>query len=118
LQYIHGLGFSLLSSFTEHGGFSGSIIGHPNAPYHLEFTTFTGDDEDGHHTPVGRAPTEDNLLVFYIPAKDGWTARIATMRAAGWKQVKSFNPWWDDKGIAFEDVDGYRVVLQNEAWSC
>jgi hypothetical protein len=109
-QYINGLGFTLLSSFAEHDGFSGSIIGHPKATYHLEFTTFTGGD------PVGRAPTDHHLLVFYIPDGNEWETRVGKMRTAGWKEVKSFNPWWDRDGVTFEDVDGYRVVLQKGAW--
>jgi hypothetical protein len=110
-QYIDGLGFTLLSSFSEHDGFSGSIVGHPNAPYHLEFTTFAGGK------PVGRAPTEDNLLVFYIPDGNEWEMRAGKMETAGWIEVKSFNPWWDREGVTFEDVDGYRVVLQKGAWN-
>jgi hypothetical protein len=38
------------------------------------------------------------------------------MNAAGYKPVKSYNPYWDDKGVTFEDPDGYRVVLQNDSW--
>jgi hypothetical protein len=30
--------------------------------------------------------------------------------------VPSANPYWDRKGRTFEDVDGYRVVLQNDVW--
>ena len=40
--YCDGLGFSLLGSFEGHNGFDGLIIGHPNAPYHLEFTKERG----------------------------------------------------------------------------
>ena len=38
------------------------------------------------------------------------------MFAAGYDSVPSFNPYWDVKGKTFEDIDGYRVVLQNSAW--
>lgn len=112
-QYSDGLGLTLLLSFTEHEGFPGSIIGLPHAPYHLEFTTFTGEG----HSPVTSTPTEDNLLVFYIPDGEEWETRVGKMTAAGWKEVKSFNPWWDREGITFEDVDGYRVVLQKGIWN-
>jgi len=37
--------------------------------------------------------------------------------AAGFVEVKSFNPYWDKLGRTFEDHDGYRVVLQRAAWS-
>jgi hypothetical protein len=30
--------------------------------------------------------------------------------------VASFNPYWDRHGRTFADADGYRVVIQNQAW--
>ena len=34
------------------------------------------------------------------------------MKAAGFKQVTSFNPYWEIRGRTFVDPDSYRVVLQ------
>jgi len=31
--------------------------------------------------------------------------------------VESFNPYWDVHGHTFQDLDGYRVVIQNDEWS-
>lgn len=59
-MYCRGLGFSELGSFADHQGFDGVILGHPHHAYHLEFTHHRG-------VQVGRAPTSDNLLVFYLP---------------------------------------------------
>jgi len=70
--------------------------------------------EAGHR--VGRAPTDDNLLVFYLPGKAEWAAAVARLRDAGHRPVEAFNPYWDRSGLTFEDPDGYRVVLQNERW--
>jgi hypothetical protein len=39
------------------------------------------------------------------------------MMEAGFRGVVSCNPYWDVRGRTFEDLDGYRVVLQNVAWS-
>ena len=39
------------------------------------------------------------------------------MLAAGFAPVASYNPYWDSSGRTFEDLDGYRVVLQREAWT-
>jgi prolyl oligopeptidase len=39
------------------------------------------------------------------------------MLAAGFKQVSSFNPYWETRGRTFEDPDGYRVVLQQAEWN-
>lgn len=107
--YRDGLGFQVLSEFKEHAGFDGVMLGHPGASYHLEFTRKAG------HV-AGKAPTRDNLLVFYLPDRAEWESAIGRLEAAGHAPVKPFNPYWDEKGVTFEDPDGYRVVLQNAAW--
>lgn len=108
--YVVGLGLEVLGSFDDHDGFDGVMLGTPGAPYHLEFT-----HQRGH--AVGGAPTKDNLLVFYLPDKEDWQAAVDRMVAAGYAPVPSLNPYWDRSGQTFEDPDGYRVVLQNAAWS-
>lgn len=109
-MYAAGLGFMVLAEFTDHDGFDGVILGHPRHSYHLEFTSRRG------HV-VGAAPSQDHLLVFYIPGRGEWEERCARMLAAGFRHVPSYNPYWEVRGRTFEDVDGYRVVLQNAAWS-
>jgi len=108
--YRDGLGLSVLTSFTAHNGFDGITLGHAHAPYHLEFT-----HQPGH--AVGRAPTADNLLVFYLPEAAEWQAAVQRMEAAGFAFGPSYNSYWDQQGITFEDPDGYRVVLQQAAWN-
>jgi hypothetical protein len=107
--YEAGLGFTALVSFDGHEGFDGLILGHPTWPYHLEFTR-----QRGHM--VGRAPSPDNLLVFYLPERREWEQAVAHMETAGFAAVASYNPYWDVSGRTFEDPDGYRVVLQNARW--
>lgn len=109
-MYVEGLGFALIGEFHGHNGFDGSIIGHPEHPYHLEFTHH-------HGAKVGTAPTKDNLLVFYIPDKRIWAECCGKMKAAGFRLVPAYNDYWEFTGQSFEDIDGYRVVLQNRAWS-
>ena len=108
--YTEGIGLSILGSFQDHEGFDGVMLGLPGAAYHLEFTR-----KHGHS--AGRAPTQDNLLVFYISDKQEWLNAIERMAAAGYKRVPSFNPYWDRLGQTYEDPDGYRVVIQNQSWS-
>ncbi|WP_417578817.1 VOC family protein [Pelagibacterium sp.] len=108
--YRDGLGLELLARFDAHNGFDGIIVGGRNAPYHLEFTR-------AHGHSAGRAPTDDNLLVFYLPDQSAWQSARDRMIATGYVPVKSFNPWWDEGGVTFEDPDGYRVVLYNESWN-
>jgi catechol 2,3-dioxygenase-like lactoylglutathione lyase family enzyme len=107
--YRDGLGFTVLNEFKDHDGFDGVMLGRQGAAYHLEFTR-----KAGHR--AGRAPTEDHLLVFYLPDAAAWQAAVARLEQAGHRPVKAFNPYWDKLGRTFEDPDGYRVVLQNAAW--
>jgi hypothetical protein len=109
-MYATGLDFTVLAQFEDHDGFDGIILGHPQQPYHLEFTT-----QRGHR--VGKAPTQDHLLVFYLPDQDEWEASCPRMLAAGFQRVPLYNPYWEAQGQTFEDLDGYRVVLQNAVWT-
>jgi catechol 2,3-dioxygenase-like lactoylglutathione lyase family enzyme len=107
--YRDGLGLDVLGSFADHDGFDGVMLGHKGAAYHLEFTHKAG------HI-ARKAPSEDNLLVFYLPETAEWQAAVSRLCQAGYQPVKSFNPYWDRRGKTFEDPDGYRVVLQNATW--
>ncbi|HBN5893602.1 TPA: VOC family protein [Serratia marcescens] len=107
--YCRGLGFEKLGEFVDHQGFDGIMIGHPQHAYHLEFTQHRG-------VRVGQAPTQDHLLVFYLPDENAWRAACERMRAAGFLAVTAYNPYWDRAGQTFEDPDGYRMVLQHQAW--
>ena len=112
-------GFSPILEFTLANGRrldvaalgpDGLMLGVPGAAYHLEFTR-------AHGHAAGRAPTEDNLLVFYLPDRATWQAAVDRMRACGFEPVSAFNPYWNNDGATFEDPDGYRIVLQNDAWA-
>lgn len=105
-MYADGLGFEVIGGFDHHGDFSGRMLGHPNHLYHLEFTTHA-------HEKAGRAPSMENLLVFYIPDDTDYKEAINRISRSGFKKVKSFNPYWEGGAQTFEDLDGYRVVLNN-----
>jgi catechol 2,3-dioxygenase-like lactoylglutathione lyase family enzyme len=107
--YTNGLGLQILYRFENHEGFDGVMVGIPGELYHFEFT-----QQQGHR--VGRAPTQDNLIVFYLPDQQEWQRAVDQMKAGGYEPVKSYNPYWDRNGVTFEDPDGYRVVLQNASW--
>ena len=107
--YRDGLGFEVIASFTDHAGFDGVMLGHAGGAYHLEFT-----HQRGHS--VGRAPTAEDLLVFYLPDRIEWEQAVQRMIDRGYSPTASYNPYWDVNGKTFEDSDGYRIVLQNTAW--
>ena len=109
-MYCGGLGLEVLGSFEDHEGFDGVMLGTEGMSHHLEFTVCRAH-------PVAPSPTEEDLLVFYVPDHEEWERRCAAMRAAGFRQVPSFNPYWDLDGCTFQDPDGYRVVLQGTSWT-
>lgn len=106
--YTKGLGLKVIGSFNEHDGYDGVMLGLPGFGYHLEFTQH----KDGSPCP---APTEDNLLVFYIPDKGARDRIAGNLEEMGHLPVEPENPYWGRSGITFEDPDGWRVVLQNTA---
>jgi hypothetical protein len=100
----------VLFRFEDHDGFDGIMMGREGDPYHFEFTS-------KHGKIAGRAPSEDNLLVFYYPDLADWRVAVQRMHDQGFVPVRSFNPYWDREGVTFEDPDGYRIVLQNASWA-
>jgi catechol 2,3-dioxygenase-like lactoylglutathione lyase family enzyme len=107
--YRDGLGLDVLFEFKDHDGWDGIMLGRKGGDYHLEFTR-----KAGHRG--GKAPTEDNLLVLYLPDRAAWQRAIDRLAQHGYQPVPAFNPYWDRHGKTFADPDGYRVVLQNAAW--
>lgn len=105
-MYVEGLGFEVIGGFDGHGDFSGRMVGHPKHYYHLEFTSHITEK-------AGRAPSLENLLVFYVPNDAEYDAAINSISNSGFKKVKSFNPYWDGAAQTFEDLDGYRVVISH-----
>lgn len=104
--YRDGLGLDEIGSFKGHDGYDGVMLGLPDATYHLEFTQH----KDGSDCP---APSKDNLLVFYIEDDEAIASIVARMHGRGHEPVTPENRYWAEKGITFEDPDGWRVVLMN-----
>lgn len=105
-MYSEGLGFEVIGGFDGHGDFCGRMLGHPKHHYHLEFTRHSTEK-------AGRAPTEENLLVYYVPDKQDFEIAIHRISTSGFKRVQAFNSYWDSGAQTFEDLDGYRVVISN-----
>ena len=102
--YCRGLGFEKLGEFVDHQGFDGIMIGHPQHAYHLEFTQHRG-------VRVGQAPTQDHLLVFYLPDENAWRAACERMRAAGFLAVTAYTPIGIGRGKPLK-------ILTATGWSC
>ncbi|MGP4108566.1 VOC family protein [Virgibacillus sp. L01] len=104
--YEKGLGLERLTDFANPDGYTGVILGLPNAGYHLEFTKHA----DGSPCP---APTEDNLLVFYILETSKMDYVANRLHSMGYPSVPPENGYWKEKGVTIEDPDGWRIVLMN-----
>ena len=104
--YVEGLGLTKLGGFKGHRGYTGIMIGLPDASYHLEFTEHI----DGSPCP---APTDDNLLVFYMPDAEQIHAIQSRLEAMGYPEVPPENKYWEEKGVTIADPDGWRIVLMN-----
>jgi hypothetical protein len=105
-MYVDGLGFEIIGGFDGHNNFSGRMVGFPKHHYHLEFTTHTKEQSR-------RAPSLENLLVFYLPNDSEYKNALKRISNSGFKKVNSFNPYWEGAAQTFEDLDGYRVVINN-----
>jgi catechol 2,3-dioxygenase-like lactoylglutathione lyase family enzyme len=107
--YTRALGLEVIASFDDHDGFDGVMLGHAGWPFHLELTY-------RRHAPIAPRPTDEDLLVFYLPDPAEWSAAVQRVRDAGGVQVASSNPYWEVRGVTFRDPDGYRFVLENAGW--
>ena len=109
-MYTQGLGLRELGAFENHEGFDGVMLGIPGAGYHFEFTCYRA-------YPVKPSPTDEDLIVLYLPDATQWKAACDRMLGAGFKPITAFNPYWDERGCTFEDPDGYKTVLEQASWS-
>jgi len=106
--YVDGLGLERRGSFADHDGYSGLILGGGIAQVEIEFTTHVA----GSACP---APSNDNLLVFYLPDADAVDAVRQRMGAIGVLPVAPENPYWEGISLSFEDADGWRVTVVDGA---
>src|SRR5262245_37588443 len=106
--YRDGLGLPELYRFTNHDGYDGVMLGLPGKAYHLEFTQHLSGPEPS-------APSEDDLLVLYIPDRAQFASLRERLERLGHHAVAPRNTYWRRDAVTFEDPDGWRVVLCNTA---
>lgn len=104
--YRDALGLIQIGSFEGHAGYDGVMLGLPGRGYHLEFTRHA----EGSPCP---APSKDNLLVLYVEDARAVEKVVERLKAHGHAPVPPENPYWAERGVTFEDPDGWRVVLMN-----
>ena len=106
--YKDGLGLRQYSSFEDHDGYDGVMLGLPDEGIHLEIIR----PKEG----LGaRAPTRDNLIVLYFSNPDDIEKLSARLNSHGYEPVQPENPYWDGRAVCFEDPDGWGLVLCNSS---
>ncbi len=108
--YNIALAMPIIGSFSAHDGYDGIMLGIKGANIHLEFTQHI----NGSPCP---APSLDNLLVLYYATQEEYQAAVALIESHGHHPVAPENDYWIDKGLTYEDPDGWRVVLFNGLYS-
>jgi len=98
--YRDRVGFCEISRFNDHDGYDGVILEVAGTKTHFELTT--GGD---HASPT---PHPESLLVLYLDSQaemDAIAERIAQ------PPVIPANPYWQINAQAFEDPDGFQLLL-------
>ena len=107
--YRDAVGLPVLGSFDDHDGFSGLILGIPDASRQLELVAAPDS---------APAPTTEDQLVLYLGSSERVDDTAAQIRAAGHEPQVSPNPYWANVGAAcFVDPDGYWLVLSPQSWT-
>jgi hypothetical protein len=102
------LGMSVLASLQDHDGYSGVVLGLPDASRQLELVV---------HEGVLPSPTAEDQLVLYFGSAEQVERHAACITAAGFQPAAPANPYWARTGdVCFVDPVGYWLVLSPEAW--
>jgi hypothetical protein len=102
--YVDALGCQVLGEWVDHDGFDGLVVGDASGSWQVEFIHEQA-------RPAAPVPSDEHLLVFYLPSRCALAERVASMDAAGCKRVAPNNPYWSRHGVTYVDPDGYHVVL-------
>ena len=108
-MYCDGLKLVEIGKFVNHEGYDGIMLGFPSSSYHFEFTYC-------HHHSIVPSSTIEDLIVFYEPNTSKWNEMCEDLVSAGFIEVSAGNPYWSIQGKTFQDINGYRIVLQNTCW--
>jgi catechol 2,3-dioxygenase-like lactoylglutathione lyase family enzyme len=95
------LGLAVLGGFVGHDGYDGVFFALPGGG-ELELTAGPADPASG---------TEEDLLVLYVSTAAEVAAIGSRLTAAGVRQIRSTNPYWNVWGQTFLDPDGHRLVV-------
>ena len=110
--YRDGLGFEVLDRSENVDGMDTVLLGHKDWPYQFEFAQVRGAET------APRAPSSEHYRVSCIEQDELWSKLLESMYQAGVAQVTPPVQYVNGKWpcVAYEDADGYRVVLVHGHW--
>ena len=108
--YCNGLGFEVLDRYEQQFGWDGVICGHKGWSYQFEFSQKRNTEE------VPGAPTPNHFIVISIPEESEWKQVLGRLFDAGYLQLSTPQLYADGNCAAYEDPDGYRVVIRRGKW--
>ena len=100
------IGLHELGGFDNHEGYSGRMLGLPDASYHMEIVMH----DEGLEPPQ---PTKEDILVFYIDDQEAIEALVKRLAEHGYAPVEPDNPYWAIGGVYFLDPDGWGIIFMN-----
>lgn len=104
--YRDALGLPVLYQFGDAEDPAGAMLGLPGTPYHLELLKVEGEVA---------IPSKHSVTVLHVPNRDQRDALAGRLSSHGFQPTQPANPWWLDRGIVFEDPDGWSLVLSHGA---
>ena len=110
--YRDGLGFEVLDRSENVDGMDTVLLGHKDWPYQFEFSQVRGQNV------APRAPSAEHYGVFFFLDFFHWSSRLEAMFQAGVPQVTPPAQYINSKWpcVAYEDADGYRIILVHGHW--
>ena len=100
------LNFEILGEFKNHSGYDGVMLGLKDENWHLEFT-------QNYEKPQAKFD-EDDALVFYPKTKKSFEKIVENLNKFKVRILQTKNPYWKNKGVCFEDCDGYKIIVCSE----
>jgi catechol 2,3-dioxygenase-like lactoylglutathione lyase family enzyme len=99
VAFYGALELPVLASFQDHAGYTGVVLGLPDASRQLELVLRDGEDP---------APTDEDQLVLYLGSAERVEKAAELIRAQGFESRAAANPYWERNGaVCFVDPDGY-----------
>lgn len=102
--YKDGMGMQILGGFDNRNGFDGLYLGFPESHYFLEVTT----NKNKESITLNE---KSDYLVFYVSDLNKLSLMELKLNVLGYFSIKVSDTYWANKGVVFEDPDGWKIVL-------